>query len=273
MVAFCPGNPPILRRRTLVTTTVFRRIARLAAAGALMAAASAALADDLAIDPPNPTALDTVRLRYTHVGCTNPQSLQVFLSGSLISVSVDRAATFPDCGTIASFHEDFTLGRLPAGEYDVSLGVNPPPGTFGPTQVFQGPHVSVAAMPNGSTLHPHDDYSDMWWNPREPGWALNVRQLSEKLFMVWAAYDEAGKPTWLVVPGGAWNRDASNQLRFTGRIYRTKGSPWQLPFDPAATTFSTVGTADFTPLDASHGIFSYTVDGVEGSKMVERFRF
>jgi hypothetical protein len=34
-----------------------------------------------------------------------------------------------------------------------------------------------------------------------------------------------------------------------------------------------VGTASFTPLDASHGIFRYAVDGVEGSKMIERFRF
>jgi hypothetical protein len=263
-----------VRKGAIANRLAFRRLACAVAAGVLMAAANAALADDLAIDPPNPTALDTLRLRYTHVGCTNPQSLQVRLDGSVISVSVDRAASFPDCGTIADFHEDFTLGRLPVGEYDVSLAVNPPPGSFAPTQLFGPPiHVSVAPVPATATLRPHDDYSDMWWNPREPGWALNVRQLSEKLFMVWAAYDEAGKPTWLVVPGGTWNRDASNRLRFSGRIYRTKGSAWQLPFDPSATTFSTVGTADFTPLDASHGIFSYTVDGVEGSKMVERFRF
>jgi hypothetical protein len=263
MVAFCPGERPIVRSSA---------VAKAAVLAVLMTAANAALADDLAIDPPNPTALDTVRLRYTHLGCTNAQSLKVFLAGSFISASVDRAATFPDCGTVANFHEDFTLGRLPAGEYEVSLAVNPPPGSLAPTQIVVGPHLSVASVPPGS-LHPHDDYTDMWWNPREPGWALNVRQVSEKLFMVWATYDEAGKPAWLVVPGGSWNRDASNQLRFTGRVYRTKGSPWQLPFDPSATTFSTVGTADFTPLDASHGIFSYTVDGVEGSKMVERFRF
>ena len=110
-----------------------------------------------------------------------------------------------------------------------------------------------------------------FWSPdsRFVGYFAN-----EKLFKVDAL---GGRPQLLCEvreeAGGAWNRDASNQLRFTGRIYRTKGCPWQLPFDPAATTFSTVGTADFTPLDASHGIFSYTVDGVEGSKMVERFRF
>jgi hypothetical protein len=251
-----------------------RRFARALAAGILIAAARVALADDLSIDPPNPTSLDTVRLRYAHVGCTNPQSVQVALQAGLIMVQVDRTLSFPDCGTVAGFFEEFTLGRLPAGDYDVSLAVNPPAGTLGPTQLIGPPvHVSVAGLQPSATLHPHDDYSDMWWNPREPGWALGVRQLSEKLFLVWSVYDDAGKPTWLVVPGGAWNRDASNHLRFSGRVYRTKGSPWEVPFDPSTATFSTVGTADFTPLDASHGLFTYTVDGVEGSKMVERFRF
>ncbi len=227
----------------------------------------------LSIDPPQPTALDTVRLRYTHLGCTNGDSVQVSQDSNRITVSVDRGGVSPDCGTVAGFYEDYTLGRLPSGEYDASLVVSPPPGTLGPTERLGPIHVSVAPAGPAGSLHPHDDYSDMWWNPREPGWALSVSQLHEKLFMTWAAYDDSGKAAWLVVPGGAWSRDAADALRFTGKIYRTQGTPWDLPFDAGATRLTQVGTASFAPLDSSHGIFTYTVDGVSGSKMVERFRF
>jgi hypothetical protein len=234
-------------------------------------AATGALAQ-LSIDPAVPTSLDTVRLRYAHTGCTNPDSVQVSQEGGRISVQADRVFTV-DCGTVLGFYEEFTLGRLPAGEYETSLVVNPPPGTLGPSQVIGPIHVSVSPLPATGLLHPHDNYSDMWWNPREPGWALTVNQLEEKLFMVWMTYDDAGKPTWLVVPGGLWTRDAENRLHFAGTAYRTAGTPWKLAYDPTAMEVKSAGSADFSPLDASHGIFTYTIDGVAGSKMIERFRF
>ena len=248
-----------------------RRIVRALAAAILLGAGAAHA--QLSLDPPNPTSIDTVRLRYAHVGCTNGQSVQVRQESTVIMVQVERALLAPDCGTTAGFFEEFTLGRLPAGEYETSLVVNPPAGSLGASQLVGPIHLSVAGLLPAAALHPHDDYSDMWWNPREPGWALSVRQLSEKLFMVWATYDDAGKPAWLVVPGGSWGRDAGNILRFSGKVYRTRGSPWQLPFDATQSGVAPVGTAEFAPLDASHGIFSYTVDGTAGSKMVERFRF
>ena len=121
------------------------RIALVAAAVFVMTAATGALAQ-LSIDPPKPTALDTVRLRYTHVGCTNSDSTQVSQQANRITVQVDRGGVAPDCGTIAGFFEDFTLGRLPAGEYEASLVVNPPPGTLGPSQLLGPIHLSVAQL-------------------------------------------------------------------------------------------------------------------------------
>jgi hypothetical protein len=244
-----------------------RRLASLA-----LFTATGALGQQLSIDPPTPSTLDTVRLRYAHVGCTNPGSVQVSQEANQIRVVVDRGGVSADCGTVAGFYEEYTLGRLPAGEYDASLVVNPPAGTSGPSQLLGPVHLSVSGTAAGS-LHPHDDFSDMWWNPREPGWALAVHQLDEKLFIMWLTYDDPGKSAWLVVPGGAWSRDDQGLLTFGGKVYRTQGTPWQQPFDPAATHMTPVGTASFTPLDASHGIFRYTVDGIGGSKMIERFRF
>ena len=258
--------------RPAIIAAMIRAFARRLLAALPLCIATGALAQ-LSIDPPHPTALDTVRLRYAHTGCTNADSAQVSQEANRITVNVERGGVAPDCGTVQGFFEEFTLGRLPAGEYEASLVVAPPPGTLGATEQLGPIHMSIAHAGDTGSFHPHDDYSDMWWNPREPGWALTVQQLREKLFMVWVAYDDAGKPSWLVVPGGSWARDASNRLRFSGKIYRTQGTPWQLPFDAAATRLTQAGTASFAPLDATHGIFSYTVDGVSGSRMVERFRF
>jgi hypothetical protein len=236
-------------------------------------AATGALAQQLSIEPPKPSALDTVRLRYAHVGCTNPDSVQVSQEANRIQVVVDRGGVAAECGTVPGFYEEYTLGRLPAGEYEASLVVNPPPGNSNASELLGPIHLSVAPAAATGTLHPHDDFSGLWWNPREPGWSLALTQLREKLFMMWLTYEDPGKSAWLVVPGGSWSRDERGMLRFGGKVYRTQGTPWQQAFDPAATHVTAVGTASFTPLDASHGIFRYAVDGVEGSKMIERFRF
>src|SRR5512135_2987205 len=95
---------------------------------ALLALAAGSLgAQTLTLDPAAPGPFDAVRLRYTHTGCTNPDSVRVAQAANRITVQVDRIF-FPDCGTILGYHEDYTLGRLPSGDYDVVLVVNPPPG-------------------------------------------------------------------------------------------------------------------------------------------------
>ncbi len=246
--------------------TLHRCLASLAACAATGAFAQ------LALDPPNPTPLDTVRLRYYHVGCTDPDSVQVSLDANRVTVQADRRFA-PDCGTVAGSYDEYTLGRLPTGEYEAMLVVNPPPGTFAPSQLLGPLHVSVSRLPPTGTARPHDDYSDMWWNGREPGWALSVRQSGEKVFLVWNTYADPGKPTWFVVPGGSWTRDADGRLHFAGTVYRTTGAAWQLPFDPTLVGVKPAGTADFLPLDPGHALFTYTIDGMSGAKAIVRFRF
>ena len=170
-------------------------------------------AQQLAIVPATPTPLDLVRLRYTHVGCTNPDSLQLMQSANRITVQAERIL-LPDCGTIAGYYEEFTLGRLPTGNYDAELVVNPPAGTLGPSVLVGVAHFSVARLPPTASLHPHENYSDSWWNPQESGWALNVFHAGDTLIANWAVYDASGQPTWYALLSGAWRRDANNMLRY-----------------------------------------------------------
>ncbi len=231
-----------------------------------------AVAQQLAVTPASPSPIDTVRLRYTHTGCTNADSVKVAQQSNFITVQADRIF-FPDCGTVIGYFEDFTLGRLPSGEYDVQLVVNPPPGTLGPSQLVGPIHFTVASLPPTGATSPRDNYADMWWNPRESGWALLVSQSGEKLFLVWAVYDAQGNATWFALPSGTWTRDAGNALHFSGTVYRTTGPYWGGAFDPAAVGASVAGTGDFLPQGPGRAVFSYTLDGIAGSKSIERFPF
>ncbi|MGZ5035079.1 MAG: hypothetical protein ACXWAC_17940 [Usitatibacter sp.] len=241
-------------------------------AALLLAVSSPGAWAQLSLEPANPTPLDTVRLRYTHIGCTNPDSARISQAANVISVQVDRTF-FPDCGMVNGYFEEFTLGRLPSGDYDVQLALNPPPPTLGSTQLVGPVHLTVGALPPTGSAHPHENFADLWWNPRESGWALNVVQSGEKLFLVWVAYETDGSPTWFVVPSGTWVRESADVLRLSGTVYRTHGPPWPGTFDPAAVTLTAVGTAGFMPRGPSRAQFSYTIGGVSGSKEIERLRF
>ena len=222
--------------------------------------------------PSKPTALDQVRLRWTHVGCTNPDSVQVSMQMNRATVSVDRVFTV-DCGTIQGYFEDYTIGRLPAGEYDVQLVVNPPPPTLGPSVIVGTVHFSVAPLPATGTLLPHDNYADIWWNPNESGQSLQVYQSGRNLFAVWVVYDASGRPTWYTLQPGAWARNANGGLGFSGPIYKTTGPYWGAPFDPAQVNFFAAGSATFTPQSVGQARFDYVIDGVTGSKQLQRLVF
>ena len=229
-------------------------------------------AQPLSIDPPNPMPLDTVRLRHTQSDCVNPNSIRLAQTANAITVEVDRAFVVP-CPVYAGYYVDYTLGRLPSGDYSVNLIVDPPPGTLGPSLVVGPIHFTVTALPPTGSLHPHDNYTDMWWNPQESGWALNVYQSGDKLIAVWAVYDASSRPTWYALLSGSWTRDVNNALRYAGSVYRTSGPYWGGPYDPAMTTVALVGTAAFQPTATSQAIWSYTIEGVAGTKFIERFRF
>ncbi|MGZ5644999.1 MAG: trypsin-like peptidase domain-containing protein [Usitatibacter sp.] len=115
------------------------------------------------------------------------------------------------------------------------------------------------------------DYSDLWFNPAESGWGLNVIQhASRNIFAVWFTYAADGARTWFVIPGGTW----TSPNTFTATMYSTSGpAASEGSFDPRRVTPTIVGSATLTFSDASHGTFAYTVNGVSGAKSITRQPF
>jgi hypothetical protein len=115
------------------------------------------------------------------------------------------------------------------------------------------------------------NYQDLWWRSpaaSESGWGVNLTHQGNILFATWFTYDASGKGMWLVMSNGA---RVGNTSTYTGALYRTTGPAFSAtPWDKSQVSITQVGTATFTFDDANSGTFSYTVNGVSGSKVITR---
>lgn len=111
------------------------------------------------------------------------------------------------------------------------------------------------------------DYTDIWYNPTESGWGVNVVQSDSFIFATFFVYDPDRKPTWYT---GQLRWDGS---RFTGSLFLTQGSYYLAPWIPGQHSATQVGEASFTPSDinAYTATLSYQVNGVGSvTKSIQR---
>lgn len=128
---------------------------------------------------------------------------------------------------------------------------------------------TLSAPPPPATIVPAFNFSDLWWNPNESGWGLNlVQHSSNQVFGVMYTYEAPNRPLWLVIPGGTW----TSSMIFTGTIYRVTG-PLASAFDPSKVNVNPVGSATLSFTDRDHGIFSFTLNGATVTKSIERQPF
>ncbi|MGC1816389.1 MAG: hypothetical protein WA900_01875 [Casimicrobiaceae bacterium] len=110
------------------------------------------------------------------------------------------------------------------------------------------------------------DVSDIWWNPNESGWGMQLVQNDDFVFATLFVYGPDGKPTWLTA-----EMNNVGGLTWTGPLYATTG-PWfgAAPFDPTQVGVRQAGSMTFHLTDIADGNLTYTVDGVTVSKEVTR---
>ena len=89
------------------------------------------------------------------------------------------------------------------------------------------------------------------------------------MFGTWYTYGTDGKRTWLVMPDARW----STSTTFSGTIYQASGPAFSGPFDPNQVTLVAVGSGSLTLSDANNGVWSWTANGLSGTKNVRRFTF
>lgn len=238
--------------------------------------ASAQLAlGDIIVQPQTPRVNDTVRIITAPTsGCDsiNTAGVAMVMSNNRITVTVPERGG--SCGVPpppTAVHA--SLGQFPPGNYEVEV-----------VRMLEdqgGRLVSVgtrsfSVQPRSQTA-PLINATDIWWNPSESGWGLNVIQHSSGiLFATWFAYDNDGTPAWYVVPEGSWSSLAqSGRLAnhvFTGPIYRTSG-PVGGGFDPSRIAATRVGTAELNFGEWDVLLARLTINGSTLEKRLQRQSF
>jgi hypothetical protein len=122
--------------------------------------------------------------------------------------------------------------------------------------------LALATMPASAA---RTDFTDLWWNPAEPGWGVNLVQAQTFLFATFFVYGPGNQPVWYT---GEMTRDAAGA--YAGPLYVTTGTPYNAPENPAHKSARQVGSVTFTPSAATAGSLAYTVDGTVITKMVQR---
>jgi len=211
--------------------------------------------------PANPRYLEPVYVRIDPPSGSseNIYGARVLMIGTAIEV------TYQFLPEIGDRPFDVMLGRLPAGNYTVN--VHRFDDVVATARFTVAPPVVAASFPGGV---PAVNFTDIWWNPSEPGWGLSVHQgPTNELFAAWFTYDAAGNPAWYTLQPGQWT-GTSAYSTYTGPVYKTSGPFFGGAFDPAKVHATAVGTATLEFSDASHGQFRYTVEGITGVRNIER---
>lgn len=113
-------------------------------------------------------------------------------------------------------------------------------------------------------------YSDLWYNPQEPGWGVNVVQQRETAFVTLFVYGPDGNPTWYVAPAARITHQGTAGPLFEGTLYRARG-PWHGgPFDPAEVRTEAAGHLTLEVLARERMRVHYSADGSAVAKDVVR---
>jgi hypothetical protein len=112
------------------------------------------------------------------------------------------------------------------------------------------------------------NYQDLWWNPAESGWGINVTHQGDVVFATLFTYDAGGRGAWFVLSSGARQPDGS----FLGDLYRTTGPAFNaVPFRPiGAANLTRVGTMQLRFANGESATLTYTVNGVTVVKSIVR---
>jgi lysyl endopeptidase len=168
-----------------------------------------------------------------------------FLSANVVAVGSMRILfTGPDLGTLTYSFEGAQVTKTIS------------------RQVFSTPPTCTWSAFDRSAA---DNFQDLWWNPSEPGWGVNIAHQGNTLFATLFTYEANNQGVWLVMSNGA----RSSEGRYAGPLYRMHGPAFNaVPWTTATPT--QVGTMSFTFTNGNAGTMTYSFNGVAVTKAIQR---
>jgi hypothetical protein len=125
--------------------------------------------------------------------------------------------------------------------------------------------LSFACALAAAPVSAQTDYTDIWWNPLESGWGVNLVQASDFIFATFFVYGPTGQPVWYTgeltgSANGAW----------VGPLYVSTGTYFGANWNATEHSTRQVGIATFVPTSDVSGTLTYSVEGINVSKDIVR---
>jgi hypothetical protein len=123
------------------------------------------------------------------------------------------------------------------------------------------------AMLVASPARADTDYTDAWFGgSAQGGWGLAFTQADYAIYAQFFHYDANHNPVWF---GGTIYRVSDGH--YNGALYTVTGDYYgHMPYDPTLFHATPVGSIDFNATDASHGLLSYSINGVNVLTQIQR---
>ena len=125
--------------------------------------------------------------------------------------------------------------------------------------------MSFAIAGSAAATKLNTDLSDIWWNPAQSGWGMQLVNTGTFVYATIFTYGADGKPIWIT---GELTAGASST--FTGPTYINTGPDFGGTWNSGAVTQRKVGTMTFALAGVTTGQLTYSVDGVTVSTPVQR---
>lgn len=131
-------------------------------------------------------------------------------------------------------------------------------------QIF--PAIQQYLAPAATGPGPTRDYTGQWDVRTEGGRGISMFQFGNTLFAVWFVYDNQGRAFWYQLDPQWTANDVAG-----GRVVKFTGSPWGPTYNPDARVLTQVGTFTMTFTSGTQANFSYNVDGVNRSVLLQKY--
>ncbi len=111
------------------------------------------------------------------------------------------------------------------------------------------------------------DVSDIWYNPAEGGWGMQLVNTGTFVFATVYVYGLDRAPVWFT---GQLSKTGAATTTYSGPLYVNTGPPFGGAFDPLGVTQREAGSMTFVLTTVTSGQLTYSVDGVVVNKSVQR---
>ena len=230
---------------------------------------------EAALLPANPTSTDNLKLSMKRTCSSDfPYKANSYLvSMAQNNITIKRGDVLPQinvCPGLISPREEFDLGRLPAGDYTVTM-IDSANTSF-PNRVLIDHSTFTVTDARVAKTAPYVrlDYSGHWWDPNDSGWGLFIwHDARDNLLAAWFTYAADGKPIWYTFQP-KWQTSSAT---FETALLQTSRAPGATVPPPNPTAFVVAGAVslDFTNFGtADEGKLIYTLTG--GAKQVRNIQ-